>query len=192
MLRPFLRAYDFLYRWLHGLTNPAVAVGPILRVWVTRYRGRPLTLGDATPIRQGDLIGDFHLDNERTAALHEGGRRSRWAGLAFRRAFHASLEALAEQVGNNPRYREVRAFTATTIFHEGTDLMGFKIRPLSGRLRARIVAAYERFLVTRFHPLGTRRPGRLRFGEAREIWISREELIRRYAAERSSAKGTHA
>ena len=192
MLRPFLRVYDFVYRWLHGLTDPAAAAGPILRVRVTRYRGRPFTLGDAAPIRRGDRVGAIHLDNGRVAALHEGGRQSRWAGLAFRRAFHASLEALAEQVGNTPRYREVRAFTATTIFHEGTDLMGFEIRSLSGRLRARIVAAYERSLVTRFHPLGTRRPGRPRFEEARQIWISREELIRRYAAERSSAKGTHA
>ena len=153
---------------------------------------RSFTLGDATSIRLGDLIGDFHLDNDRMVALHEGGRRSRWAGLAFRRAFHASLEALAEQVGNNPRYREVRAFTTTTIFHEGTDLMGFKIRPLSNRWGARLVGAYQRSLITLFHPLGKRRPGRSRFVEAREIWISREELIRRYAAERSSAKGTQA
>ena len=187
-----LCGYDFAYRWLHGLTDPASAVGPVLRVRVTRHRGRPLILGDGTSIRRGDPIGDIHLDNERMAALHEGGRRSRWAGLAFRRAFHASLEALAEAVGNAPRYRGVTAFTATTIFHKGTDLMGFEIRPLSRRFAARLVAAYERSLISRFHPLGRQRPGRFRFGEARQIWISREELIRRYAGERSSARETHA
>lgn len=192
VLRLVLRGYDFLYRWLHGLSTPDAAVGPVLRVRVTRYRGRPFTLRDGTPIRQGDRIGDFHLDNERMAALHDGGRRSRWAGLASRRAFHASLEALAEQALAAPRYDGVRAFTATTIFHEVTDLMGFEIRPLSSRLGARVVAAYERSLIRRFHPLGERRPGRQRFEEARQIWISRDELVRRYAPERSSPRGTHA
>jgi peptidoglycan-N-acetylglucosamine deacetylase len=192
VLRLILRGYDLAYRWMHGLTDPASLVGPILRVRVTRHRGRPLALGDGTSIRRGDPIGDIHLDNERMTALHGGDRRSRWAGLAFRRAFHASLEALAEQVENNPRYHGVKAFTATTIFHEGTDLMGFEIRPLSSRLGARLVAAYERSLITQFHPLGERRPGRFRFGEARRIWISREELLRRYAGARSSARDTHA
>ncbi|MBI3028877.1 MAG: hypothetical protein HYY64_05140 [Candidatus Rokubacteria bacterium] len=192
VLRLLMRVSDFAYRWLHGLTDAASAVGPILRVRVTRHRGRPFTLGDGTPVRRGDRIGDFHLDNERMVALHAGGRRSRWAGLAFRRAFHASLAALAEQTLTAPRYQGVRAFTTTTIFHEGTDLMGFEARPLSRRFVARLVAAYERSLITHFHPLGKQRPGRFRFGEARRIWISREELVRRYAGERSSARGTHA
>lgn len=192
MLRLFLGGYDRAYRWLHGLSIPDALVGPVLRVRVTRYRGRPLTLGDATPIRQGDPIGDIHLDNERVAAFHDGGRRSRWAGLAFRRAFHASLLALAEQALTSPRYQAVRAFTATTIFHEGTDLMGFETRPVPSRWGARLVAAYERSLLAHFHPLGRRRPGRYRFGEARQIWISRDDLIRRYAGARSSARGTHA
>ena len=192
MLRLFLRGYDRAYRWLHGLSIPDAEVGPVLRVRVTRHRGRPLTLKDGTLIRPGDPIGDFHLDNERMVALHDGGRRSRWAGLASRRAFHASLEALAEQALAAPRYDGVRAFTATTIFHEVTDLMGFEIRPLASRWGARLVAAYERSLLAHFHPLGRRRPGRFRFGEARRIWISRDELIRRYAGERSSPRGTHA
>ena len=192
MLRLLLRGYDFLYRWLHGLTDPASRVGPVLRVRVMRYRGRPFTLGDGTQIRRGDLVGDFHLDNERMAALHEGGRRSRWAGLAFRRVFHASLLALAEQALTAPRFHGVRSFTTTTIFHEGTGLMGFEIRPLSSRFGARVVAAYQRSLITRFHPLGKQRPSRRRFGEARQIWISRDELVRRYAPARSSASGTHA
>ena len=192
VLRLLLLGCDFAYRWLHGLTDPASTVGPILRVRVTRYRGRPLTLGDGTPIRPGDCIADFHLDNGRMAALHEGGRRSRWAGLAFRRAFQASLQALARQALAAPRYDAVWAFTTTTIFHEGTDLMGFEIRPLRSRFGARVVAAYQRSLIAHFHPLGKQRPGRRRYGEARRIWISREALIRRYAGERSSARGTHA
>ncbi len=188
----FLSVYDWAYRWLRGLTDPAAAAGPVLRVRVTRYRGRPFTLSDATEISPGDLIGEFHLDNERVASLHDDGGRSPWTGLAFRRVFHASLEALALQALGSPRYAGVHAVTATTIFHQGTQRMGFDIRPLSRPFLGRLIAAYERRLLAQFHPLGSRRGGRPRFGDARQIWISRTELIRRYASERSSVRETHA
>lgn len=187
----FVRGSDFAYRWLHGLTTRDAEVGPVLRVRLTRYRGRPFTLSDAPPIRPGDLIGEFHLNNERVAALHADAAESRWAGLAFRRAFHASLVALAERALAAPAYQDVRAFTTTTIFHQGTQRAGFEVRLLPSRLAGRLVAAYERTVLTHFHPLGRQRPGRQRFLEARRIWISRDELIRRYAPARSSASGTH-
>lgn len=186
------RCGDFLYRWTHGLTDPAAEVGPVLRVQVKPYRGTPLALADGSLIRPGDPIGVIHLNNECVSALHGDGAGSRWAGLAFRRAFHASLETLAEHARDAPRYRAVRGFTATTIFHHGTEWIGFEVRPLSRPLLSRLVAAYQRRLLTQFHPLGRRRPGRPRFADAKQIWISREELIRRYAPERSSARGTHA
>ena len=192
MLGPFLRACDITYRRLHGLTGPAAEVGPILRVRITRYRGHPFAMADGTLIRPGDPIGELHLNNERTAALHDGGGGFRWVGLEARRAFHASLAALAERVGDAPRYGALKAFTATTIFYHGTERMGFQVRPLPRPLVSRVVAATQRCLLAHFHPLGRRRPGRRRFAEARQIWISRDELLRRYASERSSARDTHA
>lgn len=192
VLRALLSACDWVYRRLHGLTDPRAEVGLALRVRLARYRGRPFALADGTAVRRGDLVGDFHLHNERVAALHEGDARSPRAALAFRRAFMASLSALAERALTDPAYRDVRAFTATTIFHTGTERAGFETRPLRHPLMGRLVAAYERALLRRLHPLGAARPGRFRFAEARQIWISRETLIRRYASATSSASGTHA
>lgn len=186
---PFVRVYDVTYRWIHGLMDPETEVGPILRLRVTRYRGRPFVLADGTPIHPGAPIGEIHLNNERVAALHNGGRR---VGLAVRRAFHASLVALAERAQESPRHQIARAFTATTIFYHGTERMGFEVRPLPRPLLSRIVGAYQRCLLAYFHPLGRRRPRRQRFREARQIWISRDALLRRYASERSSARDTQA
>jgi len=187
----FLGAYDTAYRWIHGLSGPEAEVGPIMRLRMTRYRGQPFTLADGTPIRRGDLIGEIHLNNERVAALHDGGRRSRRAGLAARRAFQASLVALAERVGGTPRYGALNAFTAATIFYRAAERLGFEVRPFPRPRLGRLVAAFQRRLLAHFHPLGRRRPGRRRFAEARQIWISRDELLRRYAPERSSVRDTH-
>lgn len=188
VLGPFVRLYDLAYRWVHGLSGPAAEVGPILRIRTTRYRGAPFVLADGTAIRRGDLIGEIHLNNERVAALHDGGRR---VGLAVRRAFHASLVALAERTQNNPRCRAVQAFTAATIFYSGTNRLGFEVRSSPRRLLSRIIGAFQRRLLAHFHPLGRRRPGRRRLAEARQIWISRDALLRRYAPARSSARETH-
>ncbi len=188
----FLGAYDTAYRWIHGLIGPEAEVGPLLRLRVTRYRGRPFTLADGTPIRRGDAIGEIHLNNERVAALDDGGSRSRQVGFDAVRAFRASLAALAERARENPRYRAARAFTAATIFYRGTERLGFEVRPLPRPRLAWFVAAFQRRLLAHFHPLGRRRPGRRRFAEARQIWISRDELLRRYAPERSSVRDTHA
>ncbi len=192
MIGPLLHLYDVAYRWTRGLLGPEAAVGSILRLRLTRYRGRPFTLADGTPIQRGDQIGELHLNNERVAALHDGGRRSQQVGFDAVRAFRASLAALAERARENPRDQAARAFTATTIFYQGIERLGFEVRPLRRRLLSRIMGAFQRRLLAHFHPLGRRRPGRPRFAEAREIWISRGELLRRYAPERSSARETHA
>lgn len=192
MIGPFVRVYDAAYRWIHGLMDPETEVGPILRLRVTRYRGRPFVLADGTPIHPGDAIGEIHLNNERVAALHDGGRRSPRIGFDIRRAFHASLVVLAERAQESPRHQVARAFTATTIFYHGTERMGFEVRPLPRPLLSRIVGAYQRRLLAYFHPLGRQRLGRRHFAEARQIWISRDALLRRYASERSSARDTQA
>jgi hypothetical protein len=191
VIGPFVHLYDLVYQWIHGLIGPEAEVGSILRLRVRRYRGRPFMVADGTPIRRGDLIGEIHLNNERVAALHDGGCRSRQAGLAARRAFQASLVVLAERARRSPHDRPVRAFYATTIFYQAAERLGFEVHPLPRPRLARLVAAFQRRLLAHFHPLGKRRPGRRRFAEARQIWISMDELLRRYALERSSARDTH-
>lgn len=184
MLGLFVRGCDLAYRWLHGLTDPAAEVGPALRVAGSRYRGPTLTLADGTRIRRGDRIGIIHLHNERVAEFHGDGRDTPSAGLRSRRAFMASLNELARQVVETQRYTGVKAFMAQTIYHKQTDQVGFEILPIPSLTWSRIVAAYERALLASYHPLGhRRRTRRLRVRQARAIWISRDELLRRYARE---------
>lgn len=188
----FLRSYDLAYRWLHGLTDPRAEVGPALRIEVRRYRGPAVALADGTEVRRGDRIGVIHFNNEYMARLHGDGSETPWAGLKARRAFLASLRALARQVVETDRYAGVQAFMAETIFHRQMDLAGFEIRPLPRSTPGWIVAAYERALLAYYHPLGRRRTKRLLARQARAIWISRKALLRRYGAERSAPSETGA
>ncbi|MBI4608709.1 MAG: hypothetical protein HY726_06870 [Candidatus Rokubacteria bacterium] len=178
-----LRCYDVAYRWLHGLRDPAAGAGPVVRVAVRRHRGPTVVLRDGTAVRRGDRIGIIHLDNERVAAFHGDGSQTPIAGLRFRRAFVASLRELARQVLDTDRYAGVQAFTTQTIMHAGTQRAGFEILPLRSSTWSRVVAAYERALLARYHPRGRRGARRHRFTDARAIWISRDGLLSRYGPE---------
>ncbi len=185
-----VHCYDVAYRWLHGLTDPAAEVGPALRVQVVRYRGPAVTLADATHVRPGDTIGILHLHNEQVARFHGDGSNTPAAGLKFRRAFVASLRELARRIVQSERYAGAKAFMSETILHQGTQRAGFEIFPLGSSAWSRLVAAYERALLARYHPRGRRMASRTRFSEARAIWISRNELLRRYGAESSVPSDT--
>ena len=191
MLNLFLRGCDLAYRWLHGLTDPAAQVGEIIRMEVRRHRSPAVTLADGTRVRRGDRIGIIHFNNERIVSFHGDGSDTPLAGLKVRRALLASLKELARQVAETDRYASVKAFTAQTIFHPGTQHVGFEILPLPSSTWSRIVAAYERALVARYHPLGRERARRLRRRAARATWISRDALLRRYGSESSAPSDTN-
>lgn len=190
MLDRLWRCYDKAYRWLHGVEDLPSDERGVVRIGVRRYRGRRVVLSDGTAVSAGDLVGTIHFNNESVAAIHKRTANPIRAGILILRAFEDSLETLAGLVETYLPYREVKAFTTTTIFHQGVERLGFEIFPPRSALLGRIVAAYERSLLVRFHPLGTSRVRRKRFAEVRVLWISRAELRRRYAGRSSSPRGT--
>lgn len=170
--------YDRLYRLLRGLDDPAAEVGPALRVEVRRAR-RTRRLADGTQIRRGERIGILHVNNERIVALHGDGLGPMAIGLQVRRQVFASLRELAARAAAGP-FADVRAFAATTIFHESLRRLGFQPEPRAPAW-SRLHAAYQRALLASLHPAGALRLRRAPHGHARRVWLSREVLLARYA-----------
>jgi hypothetical protein len=173
-------AYDRLYRLLHGLDTAASEVGPAVRIEVRRSH-RTLLAGGTT-IRFGDRIGVLHLNNAVMAALHADGRAPIAVGLEFRRQLVGSLHELARLAGPRGRLKDVKAFSATTIFfHRGFRRLGFAPED-DAPAWPRLVAGYQRALLASLHPAGPVRLRRASCGRARRLWISRETLLARYGA----------
>ena len=152
----------------------------MLRVGVERYRGRELLLSDGAAIRPGDRVVTIHFNNEAVSALHGREVNPVRAGILVVRNFERSLRALADLLERDPRYQAVKAITATTILYQGIDRFGFEVHPPSRTLANRIAAAYERFVLSRFHPLGRERGNQEKFQDVRTAWISSEAVKRRY------------
>lgn len=170
--------YDRAYCWLHRLDRPESEAGPALRVEIRRCH-RARILPDGTRLHPGDRVAILHLDNARITALHLRGRSPLAVGLEFRRHLVASLRRLAALAADGQRLGEVRAFTATTIFHTGLARLGFSVEPRRPAW-SRLVAAYQRALLASIHPAGGHRPGRITSHRARRLWLSRQALLARY------------
>jgi hypothetical protein len=190
-LRPWLgwalACYDAVYRARHHLDTPESEIGPVLRIelhpspWTFRF-------ADGSVVRRGDQIGILHLNNDAVIALHADGLTPMAIGLQFRRDIFVSLRMLAQRALHDPRLRDVRAVSATTILHAHMRRLGFEIEP-GALLSPRLVALYQRTLLAWLHPAGPLRLRRCNFGTAARLWLSRATLIARYGGEAVEARG---
>jgi peptidoglycan/xylan/chitin deacetylase (PgdA/CDA1 family) len=151
----------------------------ILTLGPAVHYGPALLLRDGTMIHTGTPVGELHLDRARVAHLHCTVSQRR-LGLALRRELEHTLRRLARMVVEHPPYQSLAAFRGTTLFWREATRLGFEVDAGDTGWHHGVLSWYQRMLLIRDHPLGRRRL-RGRRWEARTIWLSRQELLRRYA-----------
>lgn len=139
---------------------------------LTHYHGVPLPLPDGTVIQDGDPVGELHMNGAIVSQMV--GRHS----MHMLPATRDDLRALAAYTVQS----DVKAFYGVTLLAAGTVRFGFTRRPLPINARRRLERFFQTGLLALYSPEGL---ARLTRGQARdaypeEIWISRDELIRRY------------
>ncbi len=162
----------------------------VMALGVIAHQGPPVLLRDGTEVRAGESVGEFHVRRERIIHLHRE-FSSREVGFALRREMKQALRVLATMVDDHPRYRHLRAYNFTTLYWRTAKAwLGFDPRPIGSPWRRWLLGWYQRMVLARDHPLGPRRL-QLTVWEPRTVWLSREELVRRYATGREGiAEGT--
>jgi peptidoglycan/xylan/chitin deacetylase (PgdA/CDA1 family) len=172
--------YEWAWKTWYGIETlgqeTILALGPAI------HYGADLILRDGTMIHPGTLVGELHLDRPRVAELHRTVPQHR-LGLALRRELERTLEQLARMVAEHPPYHELEAFRSTTLFWREATRLGFEVNVRDIGWHHGVLGWYQRMLLVRDHPLGCRRLQGRRW-EARTIWLSRHELLRRYAGQR--------
>jgi hypothetical protein len=156
--------------------RPITADG-VLALERTRHRGPPLTLADGRRVATRDPIGVVHLRNDRVRDLADAGWQS--AGM---RVATDDLHALARWIEAEPRDRRPIAFRGVTLLAPLARRFGWEARATHrGRLAA-LERWYQAGLLARWSP---QRRARLARGRARfpvELWISADEVVRRYGS----------
>ena len=143
LTRNGLTCIDSLYRRWHRLH----AVGPMLFVGQTRYRGPSRCFPDGTRINDGDFIGTIHLNNAAIAGL--SGQSPGAIGLRFARLLCLSLRALAASAEGTPECGQIAVFQGLGWLRHGARL-GFITEPARSSWRNRFSGVYLRLLVWAF------------------------------------------
>jgi len=187
-MRALVRWFDAIVRRVEGVFEFCHQEDCILRLQLSRAR-RVIDLPGFN-IPEGSLVLFLHLWNERLPTFPSGGADLAWANLA-RRKFVASLRAVAAEIRGNPRFSEVQAIGGVTVLidlpgESGPvrlmERLGFKIFPVHnplGRFGEFWENLYTWALMWTFNPGTLRRRSLFRLKRV-EIWISKEEFLRRY------------
>jgi hypothetical protein len=101
-------------------------------------------------------------------------------GFEFRRLVLTSLRALAARATDGGPLAPLQVYSVTTLFHHRLPILGFAPALGDRPICRHVVSLYERAQLSSLHPAG---PARLRSGargEARRLWISRQDLLARF------------
>jgi hypothetical protein len=154
----------------------------LLEVRFTRYTGKAIDLPDGTHVGKGDPIIELHLHNRALLEVEEQAPAWRYMQLIAQ-----NLRALARWMQEPDFPGDPLAIYGTTLLYRAAPRLGFTLRK-----RPKSVHAYlERFFMTGLLVLYHRQGGaRLLQGTSygtypQEVWMSREELLRRYGNSRS-------
>jgi hypothetical protein len=148
----------------------------LLRMRLKAYKGQPLTLPGDTTIGRNALVGELHCNNP--ALLHQVLRHR----VNPYRACREDLRCLAAWAGKDSLGIQVEAFFGRTMLAVGAARMGFAVRDV----RKGPWLWLERFFMIGLLLLYTESGlGRLTRGTTvlsypKEVWISRDQLMKRY------------
>lgn len=180
LLDPILAAWERYDRRRRGI-RPA-RDGSVVGLELRRHRGAPVTLRDGVTIRNGDLVGELHIDNEHASRLATD--RGWLEGLRIGRG---DLAAIAGWAARRPPEERPVAYHAAGLLWPLAARVGFSVRPRRRTAYVRLDEWYARWLMGHWSAAGRARLGRGR-GRLRsaDAWISGAALDRRFGGAAAS------
>ena len=139
-----------------------------------------LRLRCGTRVGPGDTVMELHFRREGLAPLAAAADPASM-GMGLLLLADREVPRLAAALENDPRLAGVTSLHALTLFHRGIRRYGFEVMPLEPRLHEWWFTWWQLRLLVRDHPHGRGSlPGGLNERVVRRVWISRQELLRRY------------
>lgn len=160
--------------WWPKTPIPGAPYG-LLKIRPKRYRGIPITLPDGTVIAKGDPIAVLHCDNSLFVTLAAHGQNRG-------RACRLDLQSLARWTQEGDSCPPFKALFGITMIWWAAARVGFVVREPPPTIRNRLDGIFMGGMLLAYSTDGSDRVGR---GTAldrcpREIWLSRDALLRHY------------
>ncbi|MGH8501404.1 MAG: YkoP family protein [Gammaproteobacteria bacterium] len=174
-----------LYRRVFGLR----AVGDLIYLGRTRYRGAGKLLADDTRIDPGDPLGVIHFDNLRLAAIERQPGNPRHREFVFLRLLRSSLAALAQRLRVDPELDDLAGFRGVTWMPARGRHLGFETEPMPAGMRTRWLKLHFRLMLYAFYPEKTRQAVDFK---PHVYWLTRKQLLQRFAPTATSMNDAEA
>ncbi|MGH8012273.1 MAG: YkoP family protein [Candidatus Binataceae bacterium] len=168
--------WEYISHQMWPTTDIPGAPYGLLSMRVNTYTGEPVTLPGGILIATDTLVGEIHCNNQAMLRVSVSGRVSPFA------ACREDLRAIAAWATRDQLGRQILALNGMTILARGATRMGFSVRETPITLRRRFERMFMTGLLLLYAPDGL---ARLRRGRTvgtypQEIWITRQELLKRY------------
>lgn len=126
------RLLDPLYFRLTRLEYVQDTIGQqtIMRVRLTKYKGRDITLQDGTVIKKNDFLLKIHLHNSRLLKEIQGYNSDIRRAIIIIKSAQESLPAIAHYVERKNYADRIKGLIGITMLYKGCTNLGFETFPL--------------------------------------------------------------
>jgi hypothetical protein len=181
ILQKFVMAIDRRYLKKVNATTIPGSEHQLLWICFHPYEGKtPITIGDGVTINPGDLVGEFHLGNQRVVEMGQenSSRSMEWRLLEL---LKAEFDAVAKACSAKEISSEVKGFYGVNVLAAGARRLGFTLVAIPKGWNRWWLGFWETFLRKTFYSFKTKKKATFKkTKDAFEIWITREELMKRY------------
>ncbi|ASN07429.1 YkoP family protein [Virgibacillus necropolis] len=101
----------------------------IIRVRVTKYKGKKITLSDGTVINKNDLLLKIHLHNAKILGQTVGYSEIRRALIIYK-SVQESLPSIARYLQFHDDANEIKGLIGITMLYKGCKKLGFEACPI--------------------------------------------------------------
>ena len=152
----------------------------IISIELRRYNGRDITLDDGSEIKTGDRIIELHLSSDWFKQRRKENLEARQLPWKVLHGFTQDLNFLAKQIADGI-FDKVIAVHAVTFLYALGRRAGFQVEELPDSLWKKCAQFYMAGLTRVYHLPAAGHSGTWgRSGKLKEIWLSREALLKAY------------
>ncbi|WP_245832991.1 YkoP family protein [Oceanobacillus timonensis] len=105
----------------------------IMRVRLTKYKGRKVTLSDGTEINKNDLLLKIHLHNIKILGQIQNNDSEVRRALMIYKFVQESLPEIVHYIEIRGNTNEIKGLIGITMLHRGCKKLGVEIYPIQNR-----------------------------------------------------------
>jgi hypothetical protein len=174
LVRFLFHLIDHVYHWRYQ----SELVGEMLMIGSVEYEGEERIFEDGTVVRDGDLIGTFHVNNRLIEKTNDVSATTTGAALELRRLFRRSLEQLAAMAVRDQQYSKIQVYRGVSWLPRRGRQLGFFTESISDGSRKTLTILFSRLMLFGMSPArGDKKSQKI---DLTTYWLTRNQLLKRH------------